>query len=71
VGELWLIDPYGPEGTAFYQRQAERLMAVEPDGAGRVHSTAVAGFWLEVGWLWPVERFLPVRTALATIQQRA
>jgi Uma2 family endonuclease len=67
VGELWLIDPYGPEGTAFYQRQADRLVAVRPDGEGRIHAAAVPGFWVDVAWLWPADRFLPLRTALAAI----
>ncbi len=54
VLELWLIDPYGPAGTQFFQRQAESLVEVAPlDGVLR--SVALPGFNLRVRWLWPDE----------------
>jgi len=67
VRELWLIDPYGPAGTEFYQLQKRRFVPVMPDEEGILRSVAVPGFWINVNWLWPDERFIPVREALAQI----
>ena len=67
VRELWLIDPYGPAGTEFYQLQGKRFVPVMPDRDGVLRSAAVPGFWIDVAWLWPGERFIPVRQALARI----
>ncbi len=54
VQELWLIDPYGPAGTQFFQRQPDGLVEVAPlDGVMR--SVALPGFDLQVAWLWPDE----------------
>lgn len=52
VQELWLIDPYGPAGTQFFQRQGDRLIEVAP-ADGIFHSVALAGLRLQVKWLWP------------------
>jgi len=65
VRELWLIDPYGPAGTEFYQLRGGRFVPVMPDEKGILRSVAVPGFWINVAWLWPGERFIPVRQALA------
>jgi Uma2 family endonuclease len=54
VRELWLIDPYGPAGTQFFQRQAEALVEVAP-AEGVLRSVALPGFNLRVSWLWPDE----------------
>jgi Uma2 family endonuclease len=54
VYELWLIDPYGPAGTQFYQRQADQLVEVVPV-EGIIHSLALPGFTLKTAWLWPDE----------------
>ncbi len=54
VRELWLIDPYGPAGTQFFQRQADRRVEVAP-AAGVLRSVALPGFDLRVAWLWPDE----------------
>lgn len=54
VRELWLIDPYGPAGTQFYQRQADKLIEVAPVG-GIIHSVALPNFKLKIAWLWPDE----------------
>jgi Uma2 family endonuclease len=67
VRELWLIDPYGPAGTEFYQLQGRRFVPVMPDERGILRSVAVPGFWIDVAWLWPRERFIPVREALERI----
>ncbi|MBI3242500.1 MAG: Uma2 family endonuclease [Chloroflexi bacterium] len=55
VRELWLIDPYGPTGTQFYQRQGERLIEVAPVD-GIIHSVALPNFKLKINWLWPNEK---------------
>jgi len=67
VRELWLIDPYGPAGTEFYQLQGQRFVPVMPDSDGILRSVAVSGFWIDVAWLWPGGRFIPVRQALSQI----
>lgn len=64
VRELWLVDPYGPAGTEFYQRQGNNLKPVMPDADGIVHSIALPGFKLKTAWLWPQEKFIAVRDAL-------
>ena len=64
VRELWLIDPYGPAGTEFYQRAGEAFRPVMPDADGVLHAVALPGFKLNVGWLWPEDKFIPVREAL-------
>jgi len=68
VRELWLIDPYGPAGTEFYQLEAQRFVPIAPDSQGMLRSTAVPGFWINVARLWPRERFITVRQALAQIE---
>jgi Uma2 family endonuclease len=55
VRELWLIDPYGPAGTQFFQRQNEALVEVAPI-AGVIHSLALPNFKLQIAWLWPDEQ---------------
>lgn len=54
VLELWLIDPYGPAGTQFYQRQGGQLVEVAPV-EGIIHSIALPNFKLKTIWLWPDE----------------
>lgn len=50
IPEIWLIDPYAESvgvetlGTRGYQLTSQR--------EGRLASTVVPGFWIEVGWLW-------------------
>jgi hypothetical protein len=67
VRELWLIDPYGPDGTQFFQLQGDRFVEVKANEHSILHSVAVPGFWIDVRWLWPQERFTTVRQALAMI----
>jgi Uma2 family endonuclease len=68
VRELWLIDPYGPAGTEFYQLVDDRYRPVVPDSQGILRSIAIPGFWVDATWLWPQERFIGVRQALARIE---
>ena len=68
VRELWLIDPYGPAGTEFYQLVEGRYLPVAPDPRGILRSIAVPGFGIDATWLWPQGRFITVRQALARIE---
>lgn len=54
VRELWLIDPYRPAGSQFFQRQADKLVEVAP-ADGILRSVALPEFNLRVSWLWPDE----------------
>jgi Uma2 family endonuclease len=67
VGELWLIDPYGPDGTQFFQRQGEQFVEVLPDAQNVLRSVAIPGFWIDVRWLWPQEGFIQLRQALTAL----
>jgi Uma2 family endonuclease len=67
VRELWLIDPYGPAGTEFYQRSLQRLRPVMPDADGVISSVTLPGFRLHTAWLWPEGKFVSVQEALKTI----
>jgi Uma2 family endonuclease len=67
VRELWLIDPYGPAGTEFYRLEGERFQPVMPDPDGWLRAVAVSDFAIQVEWLWPAGRFIPVMTALGEI----
>jgi Uma2 family endonuclease len=64
VRELWLIDPYGPAGTEFYVLQGAVFKPVMPDEKGVFASSVLPGFKLHTNWLWPADKFIPVRKAL-------
>lgn len=65
VRKLWLIDPYGPVGTDFYQRVQGSFCPVHPNADNILTSVAIPGFWINVDWLWPPnEKFIPVRKVL-------
>ena len=70
VRELWLVDPHGPAGTEFYRLEGDRFVPIVPQ-EGVLGSATVAGFALQVAWLWPEERFVPVREALTWLNARA
>lgn len=58
VRELWMIDPNGLDGSAFFQREESGLKEVAfADGVLR--SLAVPGFYLRAEWLWPASGELP------------
>ena len=51
VEEYWIVDP--ERRTAdFYRLDDGVYDRVEPDNEGRVHSSAMPGFFLRVGWPW-------------------
>lgn len=68
VRELWLIDPYGPAGTEFYQRQDDRLQPIMPDADNLIHSIVLPNFKLNINWLWPAKEFIKVREALQEME---
>lgn len=63
IPEIWLIDPYAESvgvetlGTRGYQVASQR--------EGRLASTVVPGFWIEVGWLWRE----PLPSSLACLRE--
>jgi Uma2 family endonuclease len=67
VREYWLIDPYGPTGTEFYQLEEGRFRPHAPDAEGSLSSVTVLGFWIDLAWLWSGQEYPPVRRALNTI----
>jgi Uma2 family endonuclease len=54
IPEYWLADPRpGRERfDPYILTPRGRYQAVLPDDGGRVHSTALPGFWLDPDWLW-------------------
>ena len=58
VRELWMIDPNGLDGSAFFQRDEAGLKEASFEN-GLLRSLAVPGFYLRVEWLWPVSGELP------------
>ena len=64
VRELWLIDPYGPVGTEFFQMQGSIFHPVMPGENGVFTSSVLPGFKLYTNWLWPAEKFIPIQKAL-------
>ena len=72
VREYWLVDTRpGNEGTEFFRLAATGTYEpVTPDADGRLHSTALPGFWLKPEWLWQEPRPNPL-TLLAEIAPHA
>ena len=58
VRELWLIDPNGLDGSAFFQRDEAGLKEVTMTD-GLLRSLAVPGFYVRAAWLWPESGNLP------------
>ncbi|MFH1834200.1 MAG: Uma2 family endonuclease, partial [bacterium] len=50
VAEYWVVDPF--ERQVVVHRRGERGFEVERCASGRLESRAVAGFWIDVEWLW-------------------
>jgi Uma2 family endonuclease len=56
VRELWLLDPYGQEGTQMLIRdEATGKFRSVPFKDGVYHSVVLPGLWLRAEWLWPGE----------------
>jgi Uma2 family endonuclease len=50
VAEYWIVDPVGRE--VLVHRLENQGFQVASVGDGIVESSRIAGFWIEVGWLW-------------------
>jgi Uma2 family endonuclease len=53
VGEIWLLDPENRQ--VLIDRKRRRGYGEEVVTAGRAASGVLAGFWLDVAWLWGEE----------------
>lgn len=53
IEEIWLIDPFAQNVRV--ERRTAGGYASETLATGRLQSTALPGFWLDVGWLWRPE----------------
>lgn len=52
VREYWLIDPKTETATFYVLNAQGGYDAVAPDAGGVLRSAVLAGFWLDVDWLW-------------------
>jgi Uma2 family endonuclease len=50
VKEIWFVDPEGQE--IIVDRRRGRHYVTKTITEGRVESTVIKGFWIEVEWLW-------------------
>lgn len=51
IEEYWIIDP-ARRRAEFYRLREGAYEPVVPDAEGKVHSSALPGFFLRVEWLW-------------------
>ena len=58
IGEYWVVDPHAEQVVV--RRRRAGSFDVTAVSQGRLTSEAVAGFWIEAGWLW--RRPLPTET---------
>lgn len=61
IPEYWIVDPR-PRGRSvdFYSLDAHgHYHALPLDGAGRLHSRVLPGFWIDPAWLWQEPRPRP------------
>ena len=61
IGEYWIIDPLSQTFEA-HRLEGGRYVRVEPDAEGKVHSTAIRGFWLR-----PCDRFREDRPTIVDV----
>ncbi|MFB6286889.1 MAG: Uma2 family endonuclease [Candidatus Bipolaricaulia bacterium] len=52
VREYWLIDPEQERADFFVLGNDDRYERQRPDDEGLYRSTVLAGFWIDVSWLW-------------------
>jgi len=67
ITEYLLIDPRATkERVDFYRlTEAQKYLAVLPDGVGRYHSTVLPGFWFDPAWFWATPTPDPLLTLVA------
>ncbi|MFN4219137.1 MAG: Uma2 family endonuclease [Candidatus Bipolaricaulia bacterium] len=69
VREYWLIDPDRQHAEFYLLNRQNRYELISPDAQGIYRSDVIAGFWLNVNWLWqrPLPRILTVLKELKLI----
>lgn len=69
VKEYWIVDPKLKRVDFYYRDTNGKFTAVSAGDDGIYHSRVLAGFWLEVGWLWrnPLPSFRDVLKAWGQI----
>jgi Uma2 family endonuclease len=50
IEEIWIVDPFRQEMLA-EKKEVERYQSTT-SSSGRLHSSVVAGSWIDVSWLW-------------------
>ena len=54
IPEIWIVDP--ARGEVIADRTAGPGRGQSVVKSGRLASTVISGFWIDVGWLWPTDR---------------
>jgi len=52
VSEYWIIDADAQRADFFVLDAEGRYQRASPDSGGKYESAVLAGFWINVGWLW-------------------
>ena len=65
VREYWIIDAEAKQADFFVLDKTGRYQQALPDATGKYESAILAGFWINVGWLWqtPLPPVSQARTA--------
>ncbi len=53
IEEIWIVDPF--QGEVRVERKSAAGFNAQTLSSGRLESTVVPGFWIEVGWLWQAD----------------
>jgi Uma2 family endonuclease len=65
IEEIWIVDPFANEVLAEFKSGA--AYTTRTLSAGRLASAVVAGFWIDVAWLWQAELPAPLRCLRAML----
>ena len=66
VEEYWIVDP-DRRSAEFYRLHEGVYRPVLPDGEGKVHSSALPGFFIRVEWLWNRPKVLDALRELGVV----
>jgi Uma2 family endonuclease len=71
IPEYWLIDPIRRQAEFYHLGDDAHYHLSLPDAEGIYHSLSVAGFWLNVDWLWqePLPDELEILSQLGILEQ--
>jgi Uma2 family endonuclease len=53
IEEIWIVDPFRSELRV--ERKTSKGYTAQVLPSGRLESTVLGGFWIDVGWLWQTE----------------